>query len=72
MRIAAAQTGEQRRHEAGEGNNRVAAEGAEQQVEPDYVRLKLVQRFQEAKYTVGIIERPAAQDIKSRGLGRVR
>lgn len=39
MRILSAQAGKKRRTEAGKGMQRVAAECAEEQIEPDHVRI---------------------------------
>ncbi len=62
--VAAAETCEQRRHEPCKGNKGIPAKGAEQQIEPDHIRLQTVQSPQQADGTTRIIERPAAQDGK--------
>jgi hypothetical protein len=58
--VAAAQSSEQRRHEAGEGHHRITTECAEQQIEPDDIGLKPVQGFQQSIEAAWIVERPAA------------
>ncbi|MGE5055735.1 MAG: hypothetical protein ACM3WP_16375 [Acidobacteriota bacterium] len=65
VRVAATQTGKKGRHQTAERNQRIPAEGAEQQVEPDDVRLELAQRFQQPIRTRGIIEGPATDHRKS-------
>jgi hypothetical protein len=47
MGIAAAQAGKQRGHQSRERNQGIAAEGAEQQVEPDDIGLQLAERAQQ-------------------------
>jgi hypothetical protein len=47
--VAAAQSSEQRRHEAGERYHRIATECAEQQIEPDDIGLEPVQGLQQSK-----------------------
>jgi hypothetical protein len=64
--IAATQTREQGRHQSRESDHWVAAECAEQEIEPDYIRLEPMQRLQETKNTARIVERPAAQDAEAR------
>jgi hypothetical protein len=71
MRIAAAQSCQQRSHEAGKGHEGIAAERTEQQVEPDYVGLQPVQRLEQAERTQGIIERPAPLNGKPLGLDMI-
>jgi ribosomal protein L44E len=71
VRVAAAQTREQRRHESRKSHERVAPERAEQQVEPHHVRLEPVQRLEEAKDTARVVERPAALNREPSGLGLV-
>ncbi len=60
--IATAQAGKEWSHQSGERNQWIAAEGAEQQVEPDHVGLQLPERAQQPDGTCGVIERPAALD----------
>ena len=47
MRVVAAQTSEQWRRQTGKRGQRVVAKCAEQQVEPDHIRLQLVQQVQQ-------------------------
>jgi hypothetical protein len=70
--VAAAQSSEQRRHQAGERHHRITAEGAEQQIEPDDIRLEPVQGLQQSKEAAGIIERPAAHNCKAIWFDMVR
>jgi hypothetical protein len=56
--IAATQAGEKGRHQTAEGNQRIPAEGAEQQVEPHDIGLQPAQGFQQPVGTRRIIERP--------------
>ncbi len=63
--VTATQAGKQWSHEAGERNERVAAERAEQKVEPNYVRLQTMQCLEQAVRACWIVERPAAHDIKA-------
>jgi hypothetical protein len=60
MRVAPTQTGEHRCNKSGEGYQRIASEGAEQEVEPHYVRLDLPDRAQNADGAGRIVEGPAA------------
>jgi hypothetical protein len=62
MGIAAAQAGQQWGHQSGERNQGIAAEGAEQQVEPDDVGFQLPESAQQPNRACGVIERPAALD----------
>ena len=66
--IASAQAREQRSHEAGESDDGISSEGAEEQIEPDHVWLEPIDRFQEAEKTAGIVEGPAAHDVEALGL----
>jgi hypothetical protein len=63
--VTSAQAREQWSHEAGKGYEGVAAEGAEQQVEPNHVGLEPVKSLQNAEYAARIVERPASQDAES-------
>jgi hypothetical protein len=65
MCIAAAQASQQRRHQPPERDQRIPAEGAEQQVEPNNVGLQTVQSFQQAVRTGRIIERPTTNNRKA-------
>jgi hypothetical protein len=62
MRVAAGQTSEKRCQEAREGDERVPAEGAEEQVEPHYIGLELVDRAENSNRAGRIVEGPAAED----------
>jgi hypothetical protein len=66
--VSPAKAGQQWRHKAAEGDQRIAAEGAEKEVEPDNVWLQPVQHSQNAECARGIVERPAAQYIEPLGL----
>ena len=68
MGIPPAQAREQRSHEAGESDDGIPSEGAEEQIEPDHVWLEPIDRFQEAEKAAGIVEGPAAQDVEALGL----
>jgi hypothetical protein len=63
--VAAAEPGEQWGHETAERNHRIATEGAEEQIEPNYVRLQLPDGLQQPKYSQRIVERPATDDVES-------
>jgi len=65
VRVAPAQAGQQGRRETGKSHQRTASEGAEQKVEPNHVRLKLVQRAHQAQHAAGVVEGPAALDGKT-------
>ena len=67
VRVAAAQSREQRSHEAGKSHQWLASKGAEKKVEPHDVRLQLMQGLEEAVDAAWIIERPTAQDRKPLG-----
>ena len=62
VRIAATEASEKGRHQTAEGNQRISAEGAEQQVEPHDVGLQPAQGFQQPIRTPRIIERPATDN----------
>src|SRR5579864_2110064 len=68
MRIASAQTSEQRGHKAGESHQRVASERTEQEIEPDHVGFQLVQYLKQVDDTAWVVKGPAAQHIKPLGL----
>jgi hypothetical protein len=65
--IATTQASEQGRHQPRKSHERITAERAEQQIEPDDIRFDPVQRLQQAEYASRIIERPAAQDGETFG-----
>ncbi len=56
MGVAAIQPCEKRRHQSKESNQRIAPERAEQQIEPDDIRLQFADRLNDAAHTAGIIE----------------
>jgi len=56
MSVPTAQARQQRRHQPAEGHKRIAAEGAEEKIEPNDVRLQPVQGPQQTNRTRGIIE----------------
>jgi hypothetical protein len=60
VRVAAAQTHHQRRKQSQERVQRITPKCAEQQIEPNYVRLTFIERFQKANRTQRIVERPTA------------
>lgn len=62
MRVASAEAREQRRQQTEEGIDGIAAKCAEQQVEPNHVRLLPAQHFQQSKNAQRIIEGPASFD----------
>jgi len=62
VRVAATEASEKGRHQTAERNERIPAEGAEQQVEPHDVGLQLAQGFQQPVRTRRIIERPATDN----------
>jgi hypothetical protein len=70
--VAAAEPGEERSHESGESIERIASEGAEQQIKPDHVGLKLVECPEEPHGRRGVVERPATQDGKTIQFGERR
>src|SRR3984957_21323883 len=73
VRVAAVQAGEQRRHQAGKGDQRIAAESAEDQIEPDDVGADLIHRANETQNSRGLIERraaPAGKSVELRVAGR--
>ena len=57
--IAAAKSSQKRSHQSRKSNQRIAAKGAEEKVEPHYIRLAIAQRLQQAIRTRWIVERPA-------------
>jgi hypothetical protein len=62
VRVAATEASEKGRHQTAERNERIPAEGAEQQVEPHDVGLQPAQGFQQPIRTRRIIERPATDN----------
>jgi len=69
--VAASQPRQQRRHQAGKSDKRISAKGAEQQIEPNHVRLQAVQCFQQLEQVPGVVEGPAPHYRKALGLGMV-
>jgi hypothetical protein len=70
VRIAAAHAREQRREQSEKCIKWIAAKGAEQQVEPDHIRLQLANHLHQANRVSGIVERPAALDGEAIEFGR--
>src|SRR5580704_16361169 len=66
--VAAAQSRQQWSHQSGKSDQWITAERAEQQIEPNHIRLKSMQRLQQTESTTRVIERPATQNSKSCGL----
>lgn len=62
--VTATQAGQQRCGQSAERRNWTMPERAEQQVEPDNVRLQSVHSFQQTYDTSRIVERPTALDMK--------
>src|SRR5580704_19032282 len=58
--VEAGQADQRRRNQTCKCNERVTSEGAVKQVEPNHVRLQLVQPAQESNGTCRIIERPTS------------
>ena len=69
--VASTESREQRRHQAAEGDHRSTSECAEQEIEPDDVRLEAVNGADDANGTAWVIERPAAQDRETRRLDMI-
>jgi hypothetical protein len=63
--IAAGEAGKYRRKKSRESFEGIPAEGAEQQIEPDYVGLLLANRSQNVPSTCQVIERPTTFHPKS-------
>ena len=72
VRVAAAQARQKRRHQSGKRHQGIAAKGAEQQIKPDDIRLEAPQRAKQPIRTRGIVERPAAHNVKTFWLGMIR
>lgn len=62
MGIATKETRKERSQKSTEGYQGIAAEGAEEKIEPDHVRLLSADRTQNASRTRRIVERPAPFD----------
>ena len=65
MRVASAHASQQRRQQTQKGIKRIAAESAEQQVEPHHIGLQLSQHLQKPKHRSRVVERPATYDGKT-------
>jgi len=65
MGIFPSRTRYQGQHQSGKSIQRFVAEGAEEQIEPNDIRLTFSQLRQQAKDTGGTIWRPAAHDGKA-------
>ncbi|MGD0987003.1 MAG: hypothetical protein ABR874_04275 [Candidatus Sulfotelmatobacter sp.] len=72
VRVAAAQACHKRREQTQKGIQRIPAKRAEEEVEPNHVGLKFVQRLQNTNHTRGIVERPAAFHVEALKLRRYR
>jgi hypothetical protein len=70
--VAAAEPSQEWSHQTCEGHQGIAAKRAEQQIEPHHIRLQLPQCAKQAVCTAGIIERPAAHDLKAFRLRMIR
>jgi len=69
--VASTQARQQRSHETGKGDERIAAKRTEEQVEPHYVGLQPPQGAQQSVRAGGIVKRPGAHHVKPLGLGMV-
>jgi hypothetical protein len=67
--ISPPQAREEGRHEAAEGHERISPESAEQQIEPNDIRLETPDGSDQPIYGCGIIEGPAPQYGETFGLG---
>jgi hypothetical protein len=65
MRVAAHQTSEKRREQARECDERIPAEGAKEQIEPNDIGLELIDRTENSNRAGRIVERPAAENGKA-------
>jgi hypothetical protein len=63
--VAAAQPRQEGRQKTGEGNQGISPKGAEQQIEPDYIRFQSSECPQKPDRTRRIIEGPAAENRKA-------
>jgi hypothetical protein len=62
VRVVTSQTSQQRGHEARECNQRLASKSAEQKIEPNYIRLQLLQGSEKANGIRRVIKFPATQN----------
>lgn len=69
MGIASAEARQQRSEESGKGDQGIAAEGAEQQVEPNHVRLDFADGLQDVGSAGRVVEGPAALHGKALDFG---
>jgi hypothetical protein len=69
MRVATRQTSEKRSEQARECDQRIPAEGAEEQVEPNDIGLELIDRTENSNRAGRIVEGPAAEDGKALEFG---
>lgn len=65
VRVATAQSGEQRSQQAEKGIDGIAAKCAEQQVKPNHIGLEPVQCTEQASRTGRIIEGPATNHVEA-------
>jgi putative lipoic acid-binding regulatory protein len=63
--VTSPQPRKQGRHQSAESDDRIATEGTKEQIEPDNIRLQLLNRPQDANHSHRIIERPATHDIEA-------
>jgi hypothetical protein len=69
MRVATRQTSEKRGKQARERDQRIPAEGAKEQVEPNDIGLELIDRTENSNRAGRVVERPAAEDGKALEFG---
>jgi hypothetical protein len=63
--VATAETGKQRSEKAGKGDERVMAEGAEEQIEPDNIGFLFANRVEDAGQAGEVVKSPAAFYIET-------
>jgi hypothetical protein len=72
VRIATVQASQQGSKQSQKSIDRITAEGAEQQIEPDHIGFQLVKHSQETNATERVVEGPAAYNGKVFELGLIR
>lgn len=60
MGIATGETGKNRGEKPGKSNQRIAAEGAEEEIKPNHVRFEFADRVQDVNRACRVVERPAS------------
>jgi hypothetical protein len=65
VRVAAANAGKKRRHQATECDHRISSERAEEKIEPDHIRLNPPERIHQPEDARRSVERPATIDCES-------